>query len=92
MKQSDFYRAMVAGMVVIVIALSFNAYANWTTVECTSVYYTGQVGLALDGRRNVTVGRVIHSCFDHDGNLIEKFDNIDPREIRRPRTPPPGNR
>jgi len=63
MKQSDFYLAMVAGMVAIVIALSVNAYATWTAVECTTVYYTEGSTAPQGG----TVGRAHHTCFNRDG-------------------------
>lgn len=78
MKQSDFYLAMVAGMVAIVIALSVNAYATWTAVECTSVYYTEDT---------VTRGFVHHTCFDRDGHAVAsdtQFVSLNPR------TPPLG--
>jgi len=88
MNQNSFYLAMVAGMVVIVVALGFNAYANWTAVECTTTYYISQVPLVAE-ETSATVGRVIHSCFDHDGNLVDS-DTFDPRQIDHPRTPPPG--
>jgi len=68
MKQSDFYLAMVAGMVAIIIALSVNAYATWTAVECTSVYYTsGLVGVN---------GFDHHTCFDRDGHLVESDEEL----------------
>ncbi len=81
MKQSDFYLAMVAGMVAIVIALSVNAYATWTAVECTSVYYTK--GLFA----TATNGFVHHACFDRDGHLVESDDQL---VSITPRTPPLG--
>jgi len=73
MKQSDFYRAMVAGMIAIALAVGFNGYATWTAkdsaqkvVECTSVYYT-EAGF----RAGTTAGRVHHTCFNRDGAIIE---------------------
>jgi len=68
MNQNSFYLAMVGGMVAIVIALGFNAYATSTAtvVECTSVYYTASV--LIDGN---TAGRVHHTCFNRDGIITE---------------------
>ena len=69
MKQSVFYLAMVAGMLAIVIAIGFNGYANWTAVECTTVYYT-------EDAAGATLGMAHHTCFNRDG-VIELGTGLD---------------
>jgi len=85
MKQSDFYLgialAMVGGMFAIAIALGFNAYATWTAVECTTVYFTAEGPTSSD-----VIGRFSHTCFDRTGHRVglPSLPELDPR------TPPLG--
>lgn len=90
MKQSHFYLSMVAGMVAIVIALGFNAYANWTAIECTSVYYTAHSDDSFGTLVPGTYGMVHHTCFDRSGKLLFDFDRLDRLITTSPRFPPLG--
>lgn len=97
MKHSGFYEgvalAMTAGMVAIAIALSFNAYANWTAVECTTVYYTEHSDVSFGSLVPGTQGRVHHSCFDRFGAIVggdDLLSDFDPLITTSPRFPPPS--
>ncbi len=89
MNQNSFYLAMVGGMLAIIIALGFNAYANWTAVECTSVYFiekTDTLGGLAPTPGFSTEGMVHHTCFDRDGQIVVVDQGL---ITRQPRTPQP---
>jgi len=89
MNQNSFYLAMVAGMVAIIVALSFNAYATWTAVECTTVYFI-EDSLPAGSIAGGAVGTVRHTCFNRDG-VVQLNPLLAQRVItREPLFPPLG--